>query len=82
MNTPKKSGDLFLRVLSGAFVTFQKPKPGQAQVILKIAGDKCEDVVGLTFDSPAAIDSAIAALERCKHELAKANTLVVASDVH
>jgi hypothetical protein len=82
MSKSKKAADMFLRVLSGAFVTFQKPPSGTAQMLFKIAGDRCEDVVGMTFTDLQAVESCIAALNRCRDELLKTKFVEVSPDVH
>lgn len=66
----KKPGDIYLKVISGAFVADSSSQQNVGKILVKVkdgAGD--ESLIGLAFDDLDSVDSVLRSLQRVRSAL-------------
>lgn len=71
MSEKKRTADIYLKVIAGAFVTIpdKAADPMSQRMLVKVRTDVgTEDLIGLLFNDPQSVDSCLSALHRIKTE--------------
>lgn len=70
----KRAGDIYLKVIAGAFVTIpeKSANPKSGKILVKVDnGAGGEDLLGFYFDQLHIVDSVMTALHRVRAEMTK-----------
>lgn len=68
-----KKGDIYLKVIDGAFVTIpdRKAEPMSGKMLVKVEQPGGEDLIGLYFNDLSIVDSCLSALHRIRKEMTR-----------